>query len=103
MTEVRASLGIKKGSPRDWTLHDLRRTFATGLQKLGVAPHVVTHALGQTPPRAAGVADVTMTYALHDFFDERRAALESWARHVEAIASGMKGASVVPIRRGWKR
>ena len=28
-----------------WTLHDLRRSFASGLQRLGVAPHIVELAL----------------------------------------------------------
>jgi hypothetical protein len=30
-----------KPAIRSWTLHDLRRSFASGLQRLGVAPHIV--------------------------------------------------------------
>jgi integrase len=37
----------------DWTLHDLRRTFATRLAELGVAPHVIerllNHVTGTVP------------------------------------------------------
>lgn len=103
MTTVRTALGIKKDSPRDWKMHDLRRSFATGLQRLGVAPHVVTAALGQTPARALGVAEATGIYARHDFADEMRTALEAWARHVAALAAGTKRAPVPPIARGRRR
>jgi integrase len=103
MANVRAVLGVEKDSPRDWKLHDLRRTFATGLQRLGVALPVIVAALGQTAPREMGTADATATYTRHDYLEERRAALESWARHVEALATGAKRAPVVPIARGRRR
>jgi integrase len=103
MANIRAALAIKKDSPGDWKMHDLRRSFATGLQRLGVALPVITAALGQTPPREMGTADATATYTRHDYFDERRTALESWARHVEALATGAKLAPVVPIARGRRR
>jgi Phage integrase family len=40
----------------DWTLHDLRRTFATRLAEMGVAPHVIermlNHITGTLSPLA---------------------------------------------------
>jgi integrase len=59
-----------------WTLHDLRRTCRTGLGALKVAPHVAELVIAHRQP---GVARV---YDLHEYLDERRAALEVWAAHV---------------------
>ena len=35
----------------DWRVHDLRRTVASGMAKLGVAPHVVEKLQPHSPPR----------------------------------------------------
>jgi integrase len=87
MTTIRTALAIEKDSPRDWSLHDLRRTFATGIQALGVPQPVITAALGQTPAiREPGVATATDIYTRHAYMDERRDALKAWGRHVLAMA-----------------
>lgn len=89
--EITRELGRE---PERWTLHDLRRTFVTGLQRLGfpleVAEAVVNHKSGT-------VAGVTGVYARHDYAKEKREALDAWARHVEAIVSG-KPATVIPLK-----
>ena len=36
------------GHSEPWTLHDLRRTFATTLNNMGIAPHVVEQLLGHS-------------------------------------------------------
>ena len=42
-----------------WTLHDLRRTVVTGMNELGIAPHVVEAVVNHVSGRAkAGVAGV---------------------------------------------
>jgi Phage integrase family len=35
----------KSGGVSNWTLHDLRRTFATNIAQLGIAPHVIERLL----------------------------------------------------------
>jgi len=65
-----------------WTLHDLRRTFASGLQRLGVGPHIIEACLNHTLPK------LERTYRTHDYADEKRAALKRWGAHVDAITSG---------------
>jgi integrase len=70
-----------------WRLHDLRRTGATGLQRLGVRLEVIEAALGHVSGSRAGVVGV---YQRHKFADEARAALDSWGRHVEALLRGEK-------------
>jgi integrase len=57
-----------------WTLHDLRRTGATGMARLGVAPHVVEKILNHTGGAIGGVASIYNRFA---YLDERRAALEA--------------------------
>jgi len=67
-----------------WTLHDLRRTAATGMAKLGVAPHVVERILNHTSGTFAGVAGV---YNRFQYLDEMREALVSWDDRLSRFAS----------------
>jgi integrase len=69
---------------RPWTLHDLRRSFASGLQRLGVAPHIVELALNHRSGTFSGVAGI---YQRHRYAKEVREAFELWSRHVEAITN----------------
>lgn len=59
----------------NWTLHDLRRTAATGMAKLGVPPHVVERLLNHTSGTLGGVAGV---YNRFEYQDEMRDALQKW-------------------------
>jgi integrase len=71
---------LNGGKPLEaWTLHDLRRTGATGMQKLGVQMHVTEKILNHVNGSFRGIVGV---YQRHDYADERRVALERWARHV---------------------
>jgi integrase len=62
-----------------WTLHDLRRTCATGLAELGVLPHVIECILNHLSGFRSGVAAI---YNRNRYLPEMRAALERWADHV---------------------
>jgi integrase len=68
----------------DWTIHDLRRTFATGLAGLGVPLPVVEKILNHVSGSFGGVAGVYQRFA---FADEKRAALDKWAARI-ALSSG---------------
>ena len=65
-----------------WTLHDLRRTLATGLQKLGVRLEVTEAVLNHVSGSRAGIVGV---YQRHEWQGEKRAALAAWGAHVAAI------------------
>jgi integrase len=67
-----------------WTLHDLRRSFASGLQRLGVAPHIVELALNHRSGTFSGVAGI---YQRHRYAKEVRGALELWSGHVETLTA----------------
>jgi integrase len=98
-----------------WTLHDLRRTFATyaggGLpahllerlpakekelaKGLGILPHVVEAVLNHVSGSKANVAGV---YNRSTYEREKRAALDIWADHLLAIVEG-RASNVTPLRR----
>jgi integrase len=92
-----AKIADKIGNPLPhWTTHDLRRSFATGLQRLGVRLEVTEAILNHVSGSRSGVAGI---YQRHDWATEKRAALGAWADHVLAVASGKKAKSnVMPIR-----
>ena len=81
-------------APDAWRVHDLRRTLATGLQRLGVRFEVTEAVLNHVSGAKAGVAGI---YQRHDWKAEKRSALEAWARHVAAILKPAKETNVVPI------
>ena len=78
-----------------WTLHDLRRSAASGMQRLGVRVEVIEAALNHRSGTFRGIVGV---YQRHDYLDERRTALQRWADFVEQLTSGQKRETVVPMR-----
>ena len=64
-----------------WSAHDLRRTVATGLQRLGVRLEVTEAVLNHISGTRGGIRGV---YQQHDWATEKRAALDAWAAHVIA-------------------
>ena len=73
-----------------WNVHDLRRTVATGLQRLGVRLEVTEAVLNHISGSRGGIAGV---YQRHDWAAEKRAALDSWGAHVSAVIGGGTAAS----------
>src|SRR5262249_31884492 len=70
---------------KDWHIHDIRRTVATGLEKLNVKLQVTEAILGHTSGSKHGVIKI---YQTHDYADEKCAALEAWGKHVSALLNG---------------
>lgn len=77
MTQLRKECGIDH-----WTLHDLRRTFATGLQRLGVRLDVTEALLNHVSGVRAGIVGV---YQRHDYQREMRAAIGLWEAHIAKL------------------
>jgi integrase len=69
---------------RPWTLHDLRRSFASGLQRLGVAPHIVELALNHRSGTFSGVAGI---YQRHRYAKEVAEAFAVWSQHIETLTA----------------
>ncbi|HGV3498266.1 TPA: tyrosine-type recombinase/integrase [Klebsiella michiganensis] len=60
------------GHSEPWTLHDLRRTFSTTLNDLGIAPHIVEGLLGHT------LGGVMAIYNRSQYLPEKLSALNVW-------------------------
>lgn len=93
------SSGFSKGHPRllrkmadkqdgkpveHFVLHDLRRTAATGMQRLGVPMPVTEAVLNHISGSRGGIAGV---YQRHDYFEEKKNALAKWAHEIERIVA----------------
>jgi integrase len=72
-----------------WTLHDLRRTAKTLMQRAGVTPFVSERVLGHVIPGVEGV------YDCWQYVEEKRDALEKLA----AVIAQITGGNVVPMKR----
>jgi integrase len=88
--KARKGAGAKPMQP--WTVHDLRRAFASGLGDLGVQPHVIEAALNHISGFRKGVAHV---YNKSPYAREVRAAMLLWDDHIRALLGGE--AKVVPF------
>jgi integrase len=78
----------------DWVIHDLRRTVATNLQKLGVRLEVTEAVLNHVSGSRAGIVGI---YQRHEWATEKRQALDAWARRLEAIVTGAATSNVVEL------
>jgi integrase len=67
-----------------WVVHDLRRSAATGMSKLGVPPHAIEMVLNHRSGFKAGVGGV---YIRANYEAEKRDALNRWAEHVMSIVT----------------
>ena len=65
-----------------WTLHDLRRTLATGLQRLGVRLEVIEGLLNHVSGTRSGIVGV---YQRYDYLPEMREAVGKWEGHLAAL------------------
>jgi integrase len=76
-------LDAASGVPR-WTLHDLRRTFASGLASLGVPLPVTEKLLNHVSGSFAGIVAV---YQRYEYRPEMCAAVEKWDAHVQTLVA----------------
>jgi integrase len=65
-----------------WVIHDLRRTVASGLQRIGVQIPVIEKVLGHRSGTFRGIVAV---YQQHAYTSEKREALQRWADHVAGL------------------
>jgi integrase len=94
--KAKVRISAKAGIAADtWRLHDLRRSAASGMQRLGISVPVIERALNHISGVFRGIVGV---YQQHDYADEVRIALQKWADHVQAIVDG-KPATVVSLRQ----
>jgi integrase len=78
-----------------WTIHDLRRVCSTGMNEIGIEPHIVEAILGHVSGTRGGIAG-RYNFALYE--SQKATALHRWAEHVAAIVED-HDSSVTPLRR----
>lgn len=65
-----------------FTIHDLRRTVETGMARLRIPKELRDKCLGHVDGSVGA-----QRYDRHDYFDEKREALEKWAAHVMRLVA----------------
>lgn len=77
-SRIDAAMGVTA-----WRIHDLRRTTASGMARLGIPPHVVEKVLNHRSGIISGVAAV---YNRYGYEKEKREALAAWAEHICSLS-----------------
>ena len=80
-SKVKAEVDRLMGSPPPWTNHDIRRTVRSGLSLLKISEEAREAVLAHVRPGIKG------TYDRYEYLDEKREALELWARRVRDLIS----------------
>jgi integrase len=89
--QIKARLDRETGIV-DWRLHDLRRTLRSGLAELGVNYEIAERVIGHSMPQ------LQRTYNVFAYREEKRNALQRWARHLKIIVTdGRAAPNVVPL------
>ena len=68
-----------------WIIHDVRKTVATGMARIGILPHIIECVLNHRSGFRSGVHGI---YNLEKYEPEVTQALLRWAEHVMALVEG---------------
>jgi integrase len=69
---------------KDWTLHDLRRTYRSNLGRLGVPPHIAERLVNHVSAQS----DMERTYDRYRYQKEMREAAERYENHILQLTGG---------------
>src|SRR5262245_34248420 len=92
---VKRALDAHMGKIPKWVIHDIRRSVASGMARIGVPVPVIEKILAH---RSGTFRGIVGTYQRHSFLPEMGAALQKWGDHIERLVGG-KSAKVVKLRR----
>jgi integrase len=85
---------VRTVSGVDFVPHDLRRTAASHMAAMGIGRLTIGKLLNHSDP------SITSVYDRHSYDNEKRAALEAWARRLDEIIHDAKASeNVVPLVR----
>ncbi|HKA46933.1 MAG TPA: tyrosine-type recombinase/integrase [Methyloceanibacter sp.] len=95
---IKRQLDVHMGDTPKWVTHDIRRSVASGMARIGVLVPVVEKILDH---RSGTFRGIVGTYQRHSFLPEMSIALQKWADHIEDLVSGRKSAKgqVVDMHR----
>jgi integrase len=97
-----AELARSEGSAplAQWGIHDLRRSCASGMARLGIDLHVIERCLNHASGSFGGIVGV---YQRHKFEDGMRRAMDAWAAHVERLGAGGAASNVDGLENAKSR
>jgi integrase len=91
-SRVKTRLAEAMGNFEPFLLHDLRRTAATQMAEIGIAPQV-EKVLNHKSSTIRGVAAI---YNRHEYRAEQREALPAWEQRLREIVGAAESASAAP-------
>lgn len=95
VNRIRADLTKVMGAEvPEWSLHDIRRSVATNMQRMGIRLEVTEAVLNHIAGTRAGIVGV---YQRHDFAKEKQQALTAWAAELARIVKGNRRGNVVAL------
>jgi integrase len=99
--KARLDAVITSSSPNEqplehWTFHDLRRTMASGMARIGIQLPVIEKILNHSSGSFRGIVGV---YQRHTFAGEKRRALDAWANYVLDLENPERRANVINLPR----
>ena len=74
-----------------WTLHDLRRTLSTGMNDMGIPPHIVELLLGHALPGVMAV------YNRSQYLPEKLDALNKWIERLDVLAGNHENVVILKV------
>lgn len=92
LDRARPAIGIE-----DFRIHDLRRTAATRMAEMGIAPHTISLVLNHVSARKGTITG--KVYVQYSYDREKRDALEKWGKRLEQIIADHAIDNVVAMRR----
>ncbi|HHL2709058.1 TPA: tyrosine-type recombinase/integrase [Yersinia enterocolitica] len=79
------------GHSERWRLHDLRRTFSTGMNDLGISPHIVELLLGHS------LGGVMAVYNRSQYLPEKLDALNKWIERLDVMAGNHENVVILKV------
>lgn len=73
-----------------WGLHDIRRTFYSGLQQLGFSIEIADACTNHRSGALAGAHGMGTVYGQYPYWTEKQEAFAAWDRHVAQIVRGKR-------------
>jgi integrase len=89
-SKFKLALDKEIGTIDPFTIHDLRRSFASGLQCVGIRIDVTEWLLAHRSGSFAGIVSV---YQQHDLMPEMRDAVSKWETHVASLVTAREQVS----------
>jgi integrase len=86
-SKAKTALDRRTGPLKHWTVHDLRRSVATGMADIGIQPHIIEAVLNHVSGHKGGVAGI---YNRSSYAAEKAQALALWDEHLTDVIQGRK-------------